>query len=112
MLSLAHENLNTAQNETLKKLSDVEVENLQLHRTNKDLTQELLDLTKDDDTWEERLDDATLQEQLEQVRADYKKSKARWETVKNIASAVVVGSGVNWAEDERLLSLVLDESED
>ncbi|KAG2412174.1 hypothetical protein HFD88_009730 [Aspergillus terreus] len=112
VLSLAHENLNAAQNSTLRKLSDVEVENLQLHRKNKDLVQELLSLTKDDESWREKLEDADLRAQLDQVRTDYKKSKAKWDTMKSVASAIVVGSGVNWAEDEDLLSLVLDESDD
>ncbi|GES58527.1 centromere protein H (CENP-H)-domain-containing protein [Aspergillus terreus] len=112
VLSLAHENLNAAQNSTLRKLSDVEVENLQLHRKNKDLVQELLSLTKDDESWREKLEDEDLRAQLDQVRTDYKKSKAKWDTMKSVASAIVVGSGVNWAEDEDLLSLVLDESDD
>ncbi|EAU35141.1 conserved hypothetical protein [Aspergillus terreus NIH2624] len=112
VLSLAHENLNAAQNSTLRKLSDVEVENLQLHRKNKDLVQELLSLTKNDESWREKLEDADLRAQLDQVRTDYKKSKAKWDTMKSVASAIVVGSGVNWAEDEDLLSLVLDESDD
>ncbi|KAL5357717.1 centromere protein H (CENP-H)-domain-containing protein [Aspergillus floccosus] len=112
VLSLAHDNLNAAQNSTLRKLSDVEVENLQLHRENKDLVQELLSLTKDDESWREELEDAELKAQLDQVRTDYKKSKAKWDTMKSVASALVVGSGVNWAEDDDLLSLVLDESDD
>ncbi|KAL4897110.1 centromere protein H (CENP-H)-domain-containing protein [Aspergillus ambiguus] len=112
VLSLAHENLNAAQSSTLKKLSDAEVENLQLHRINKDLVQELLDLTKDDESWKEELDDVDLKARLDQARVNYKKSKAKWSTMKSVASAIVVGSGVNWAEDEELVSLVLDESDD
>lgn len=112
VLSLAHENLNAAQNSALRKLSDVEVENLQLHRENKALVQELLSLTKDDESWRERLEDAELKAQLDQVRIDYKKSKAKWDTMKSVASAIVVGSGVDWADDEDLVSLVLDETDD
>jgi hypothetical protein len=32
--------------------------------------------------------------------------------MKSIASAIVVGSGVNWAEDDELTALVIDESDD
>ncbi|KAE8421846.1 centromere protein H (CENP-H)-domain-containing protein [Aspergillus pseudocaelatus] len=112
VLSLAHENLNTALSSTLKKLSNAEVENLQLHQKNKALVRELLDLTKNDESWREELDDMSIMKQLEQVKADHQKSKAKWETMKSIISAIVVGSGVNWAENEELVALVLDDSDD
>ena len=54
----------------------------------------------------------SIKELLEQVKADHKRSKAKWETMKSITSAIVVGSGVNWAEDEELVALVLDDSDD
>jgi hypothetical protein len=73
---------------------------------------QLLESTKDDDSWREALDDDDLKAQLEQLEADRKKSKSRWEVMKSIASAIVVGSGVNWAEDDELTALVIDESDD
>ncbi|PWY64668.1 hypothetical protein BO83DRAFT_322199 [Aspergillus eucalypticola CBS 122712] len=112
MLSLAHENLNTAHSATLRRLSSLEVENSQIHRQNQELVRELLALTEDDESWRENLEDAELKAQLDQLDADRRKSKAKWETMKNIASGMVVGSGMNWAEDERLTALVLDESDD
>ncbi|KAL4949390.1 centromere protein H (CENP-H)-domain-containing protein [Aspergillus filifer] len=112
VLSLAQENLTEAQTSTMKKLSTLEVENLKLHKQNQELARELLGLTEDDDSWREKLDDPELKGQLAQLEAEHKKSKARWETMKNVASAIVVGSGVNWAEDEDLTALVLDESDD
>ncbi|KAL2867101.1 centromere protein H [Aspergillus lucknowensis] len=112
VLSLVQENLGEAHNATQKRLSTLEVENLQLHQKNQGLVRELLELTKDDDSWREELDDSELKQQLAELEADYKKSKARWELVKSVASAIVVGSGVNWAEEEDLTALVLDESSD
>ena len=112
VLSLAHENLNAALSSTLKKLSNAEVENLQLHHKNKALVRELLDLTKNDESWREELDDMSIKKQLEQVKTDHQQSKAKWEAMKSITSAIVVSSGVNWAEDEELVALVLDESDD
>ncbi|KAL4785690.1 centromere protein H (CENP-H)-domain-containing protein [Aspergillus varians] len=112
VLSLAQENLTETHVSTLRKLSTLEVENLQLHQKNQALARELLELTKDDDSWREQLDGPELKQQLAQLEADHKKSKARWETIKSIASAIIVGSGVNWAEDEDLTALVLDESND
>ncbi|KAL2829665.1 centromere protein H (CENP-H)-domain-containing protein [Aspergillus cavernicola] len=112
VLSLAQENLGAVHNSTLKKLSTLEVENLQLHQKNQELVRELLELTKDDESWREELDDLELKERLAQLETDQKKSKARWETMKSVASAIVVASGVDWAEDEELTALVLDESND
>ncbi|KAL4916279.1 centromere protein H (CENP-H)-domain-containing protein [Aspergillus aurantiobrunneus] len=109
-VSLAQENLTEAHISTLKKLSTLEVENSQLHRQNQELARELLELTKDDDSWREQLDDPELKQQLAQLEIEHRKSKAKWETVKSVASAIVVGSGVDWAEDEDLTALVLDES--
>jgi predicted nucleic acid-binding Zn-ribbon protein len=109
---LALENFTEAQASTLKKLSSLEVENLQLHRQNQELARELLELTEDDESWREQLDDPELKQQLEQLEAEHKQSKAKWETMKSVASAIIVGSGVDWAEDEDLTALVLDDLND
>ncbi|KAL4810288.1 centromere protein H (CENP-H)-domain-containing protein [Aspergillus unguis] len=112
ILSLAQENLTEAHTSTMKKLSTLEVENLRLHQTNQGLARELLELTKDDDSWKEKLDDPELEQQLAQLETEHNTSKAKWELMKGVASAIIVGSGVNWADDEDLTALVLDESND
>lgn len=112
VLSTVHENLNAMHTASLQKLTGLEVENLQLHQKNQELVRELLSLTEDDESWREYLDDPELKSQLEQLEADHRRSKARWEVMKSIASAIVVGSEVNWAEDETLTALVLDESDE
>ncbi|KAJ5736330.1 uncharacterized protein N7483_001455 [Penicillium malachiteum] len=111
-LALAHENLGSAHNEVLKRLSDLEVQNLHINRDNQELVSQLLDLTKQDSSWRERLKDASLASQLDTLEAEHRTSKAQWERMKNIASAMVVGSGLNWADDDDLRALVLDESDD
>ncbi|RHZ66887.1 centromere protein H [Aspergillus thermomutatus] len=112
VLSLTHENLISAHNATLRQLSNLEVQNLQLHQKNQELVRQLLESTKDDSSWRKALDDDDLKAQLDHLEADRKKSKSRWEVMKSIASAIVVGSGVNWAEDDGLTALVLDGSDD
>lgn len=101
-----------AHNATLRELSNLEVQNLELYQRNQELARQLLESAKDDDSWREALDDDDLKAQLEQLEADRKKSKSRWEVMKSVASAIVVGSGVNWAEDDELTALVIDESDD
>ena len=112
VLSFAHENLTTSHNSTRKTLSNLELENLQINRKNQELVRQLLELTGEDASWKEELDDPDLKAQLEELETEQKRNKAKWEVMKNIASAVVVGSGVNWAEDKTLSDLVLDEMDD
>lgn len=71
-----------------------------------------MELTDEDASWRNELEDAGLKAQLAELEAEHKRSKAKWDTMKNIASAVVVGSGVNWAENKSLSDLVLDEMDD
>jgi hypothetical protein len=112
VLALAHENLASAHDLILRQLSNSEVENLQINKENQELVRELLELTRQDDSWREILQDATLASQLDDLEADLIKRKAQWEVMKSVASAMVVGSGLDWAEDEKLQALVLDESDD
>ncbi|KAJ5293867.1 hypothetical protein N7508_008688 [Penicillium antarcticum] len=112
VLALAHENLASAHDLVLRQLSNLQVENLQINRENQELVRQLLELTKQDSSWREKLDDPELLSQLDELEVDLKGRKAHWETMKNIASAVVVGSGLDWADDDKLRALVLDESDD
>ena len=112
VLSLAYENLAASHNLTRKALSDLELENVQINQKNQELARQLLELTREDDSWRDELEDGALKAQLAELEADQKKRKAKWDTMKNIASAVVVGCGVNWAENEALSDLVLDEMDD
>ncbi|OJJ85537.1 centromere protein H [Aspergillus glaucus CBS 516.65] len=112
VLSLAHENLHTAHNATLRQLSNLEVENRQIHDKNRELVRQLLELTGPDGSWRDQLEDRDLRAQLDALDAEQQKCQARWEVIKNVASAIVVGSGVNWADDDKLNALVLDESDD
>lgn len=109
ILSFVHENLAYSQDTARKTLSDLEVENVQINRKNQELVRQLLDLTSEDSTWREELEDRDLKEQLKELEGEQKKGKTKWGVLKNIASATVVGSGVNWAEDKTLSELVLDE---
>ncbi|KAJ5793671.1 hypothetical protein N7457_000270 [Penicillium paradoxum] len=112
VLALAHENLATAHDLVMRQLSDLEVKNLQINRENQELVRQLLELTKEDLSWREKLEDPELLAQLDSLETDLKTRKAQWETMKSIASAIVVSSGLNWADDEMLRALVLDESDD
>lgn len=96
----------------LKRLANTEVENLNINQENQELVRQLLELTKQDDLWREKLQDETLKSQMDHLEVELKTIKAKWEIMKNIASAMVVGSGLDWADDDMLRALVLDESDD
>jgi ABC-type oligopeptide transport system substrate-binding subunit len=112
VLALVHENLASAHDLVMRQLSNLEIQNLQINRENQELVRQLLELTKEDLSWREKLEDPKLLSQLDSFETDLKARKAQWETMKSIASAVVVGSGLNWADDDMLRALVLDESDD
>ncbi|EEA27015.1 hypothetical protein TMatcc_004704 [Talaromyces marneffei ATCC 18224] len=109
VLSLVYENLVNARTTTVEALSNAEVENLRLMEQNKGLASELLELTAQETLWRDRIDDEAVIAQMEDIEQEYKKTRARRDTIKSVISALVVGSGVDWARDDRLRSLVLDE---
>jgi hypothetical protein len=112
VLALVYENLATMCATTLEALSNAEVENRQVTKTNQELTHTMLDLTKEDQSWRDAISDTSLKDQLQEIEADRQRSKAKWDTIKAIVSATIVNSGVDWARDDQLRELVLDESLD
>lgn len=76
---------------------------------NKGLASELLALTAQETSWRDRVSDKAVIAQLEDIEQEYKKTRAQRDTIQSMISALVVGSGVDWARDDRLRNLVLDE---
>ena len=58
------------------------------------------------------IDDQRLREQIKTVEKGLKDSRRRMKTLKGILSAMVVGSGINWAADGSLVDLVMDDEDD
>lgn len=109
VLSLVYENLANTRTATVEALSNAEVENLRLMEQNKELASELFELTAQETSWRDRVDDEAVIAQMEDIEQEYKKTRAQRDTIKSVISALVVGSGVDWARDDRLRNLVLDE---
>ncbi|PGH18043.1 hypothetical protein AJ79_00669 [Helicocarpus griseus UAMH5409] len=112
LLSLIYENLSRAQTSCLRALSDAKVDNTKITEKNQELVQTLLGLTSGEKSWREEITDPNLRSQLETLEAECKKEKANWVTIKRVVSAVIVASGVDWAEDEELHNLVVDDVAD
>jgi hypothetical protein len=49
---------------------------------------------------------------LESLEAKSRAERQKWEMVKSVVSATIVASGVDWARDDDLRRLVMDEMED
>ncbi|OJD39991.1 uncharacterized protein BKCO1_200055 [Diplodia corticola] len=56
--------------------------------------------------------DPKLRDQLLEAERDAARARRRWRGVKGVVAGVVAGSGVDWAADEGLRGLVLEEDED
>lgn len=109
LLSLVHENLANAQASALESLSNTEVDNIRVIRRNQELARQLLDLTAQESSWRDKIDDASLQTQMKEIESEYKKTRAKWDQMKGVLGGIIVGSGIDWARDETLRDLVLDD---
>jgi len=58
------------------------------------------------------IEDPGARQQLEELEAAMKLSRQRWRIMKGTASATIVGSGIDWARDPKLLEIVLDDDAD
>jgi hypothetical protein len=60
----------------------------------------------------EDIEDPQLREKVNAVEKEVKESRRRMLNLKGILSGMIVGSGINWAEDEVLRELVMDDEDD
>ncbi|OJD15771.1 hypothetical protein AJ78_03989 [Emergomyces pasteurianus Ep9510] len=112
LLSLIYENLSRSHASCIQSLSDAKVDNIHGNAKNQDLVQTLLGLTSAEMLWREKLTDPKLISQLETLEKENKAEKANWVTMKHVVSAAIVASGIDWAEDEELHDLVVDDASD
>ena len=91
-------------------LTKTETENIGTLRMNQQLTTNLLGLT-DQLKFQvpDKIDDPELRNTLDELQDNVKEAKRRWRIMKSLLSAVIAGSGVDWARNESLRDLVLDD---
>lgn len=98
---------------TLDKLTEVEAESLRIGRRNIELTAEVFRLAEEAEKRRTgETDDPAVQTQMARLQAEFKASRQRWKVTKGTASAIVAGSGVDWARDPELRYMVLDPEEE
>ncbi|KAJ2979419.1 hypothetical protein NUW58_g7205 [Xylaria curta] len=98
----------------LSDLADVESRSLRLSRENVALAGRLQDLVKETDQGKDQLLSGHSEHATEiaGLEAEVKDSRRRWRVLKGTTSAIVVGSGVDWARDTELRDIVLDPAEE
>jgi hypothetical protein len=91
------------------ELRQVEHENIVMARENAELAKAMLALADEVNTQKkENITDPALRERLSDLEMDMKDSRRKWRIIKGTASAVITGSGVDWARDPVLVDIVLD----
>jgi len=90
-------------------LSEWELKGVETQRSNAKLALDVVRLAHAAQTHSTQLvDDEALQQEIVRVKDGLKVSRQRWKVIKGTVSAVVAGSGIDWARDERLRNMVLD----
>lgn len=115
LLSLVHQNVSKARTSVLEDLSNAEMDSLGLAAENREVAAKLLRLTastrdeEKDTSWRAQLSDTKMQAELDSLENEKDAAAARYVTLKRIASAAITASGVNWADNDSLLEIVLDD---
>ncbi|KAF2007096.1 hypothetical protein P154DRAFT_517507 [Amniculicola lignicola CBS 123094] len=113
VVSMVHGSIAAKLAATTQTLCTAEKENMAVNQKNSELSHELLALAEIAKAQSiQDIDDPRLREKVTAVERDVKESRSRMRTLKGILSGMIVGSGINWAEDEVLCELVMDEEED
>ncbi|KAN0117210.1 Centromere protein H (CENP-H) domain containing protein [Hyaloscypha variabilis] len=107
-LSITLTELSTRVLSTRNEFKGVETENMVTARTNTELATTMLALAKEAAIQnKESINDPKARQQLDELEVSMKTSRQRWRIMKETASATIVGSGVDWARNPKLLEIVL-----
>lgn len=102
----------------LDALTEVEGQSARVARENSSLAAEVLLLAEQSNRGRSRAElesavtDSDLVAEMAELEAQVRASRKKWRVVKGTASAIVAGSGVDWARDPELRDIVLDDAEE
>ncbi|CAN9316571.1 unnamed protein product [Alternaria alternata] len=98
---------------TTRSQSTAEHSNMTENQRHEELAETMLALAEEMKTQSAHdIEDAQLRQRVDAVDKELKDSRRRAKTLKGILSAMIVGSGINWAADEGLTELVLEDEDD
>ncbi|KAL5388425.1 hypothetical protein DPSP01_002998 [Paraphaeosphaeria sporulosa] len=111
-VSMVHGLLTTKLANTQRILSAAERGNIATNKENRNQSRTVLELAEEAKAQSiEDIGNLSLREQVGKAEANVKESRKRTAIIKGILSAMIVGSGINWAADEELRELVMDDEE-
>ena len=112
-LGVAETNLERSLVECRNRGVEMAVEGRRLRRRNGGLgvrVRELSSRVKEERT--RGVEEGEMRGEIEEEREREGEARRRWRVMKSVVRGVVVGSGVDWAGDEKLTGLVLDEEDE
>jgi hypothetical protein len=113
VISMYHGTLACKLSSTLSALAAAEKGSIIANEKNKELSQILLALAEDMKSQStDDVEDSKLRERLQVLEKSVKLSRRRWRIMKSIVSGMIVGSGIEWADNDVLRDLVMDDEED
>ncbi|EDN02153.1 predicted protein [Histoplasma mississippiense (nom. inval.)] len=98
--------------QSVHSITDSPAESMQGTAKTQESVQTLLGLTSVEKSRREAITDPALISQLEAQEKETKAERASWVTMKRVVSALIVASGIDWAADEGLHDLVVDDEDD
>lgn len=112
-IAMVHGRLASKLASSTHALVAIEQANDAINQKNRELSKTLLALAEAVKSQSiEDIEDPKLREQIRSVEKELKESRRRMKTLKGIISAMIVGSGINWAAEENLTELVMDDEDD
>ncbi len=113
VLSIAHTNMSTELDSISKSTTLTEAENIRALRQHRETATTLLNLANQTKIQRNNaIQGSGSSKQLERLQADTEIANTRWRIMKSVVAAIVVGSGVDWAANDELRDLVLDEEDE
>lgn len=110
VLSMAHTDLSSSLNSTLTSLSKTQRDNVIAVKINRELTGTLLNLAAEAEVKVIQDDiDPKLRDQLDNLEEQIEMQRSKWRVMKKVVSAIVVGSGIDWARNDEFRELVMDD---
>jgi hypothetical protein len=112
-LSMVHGTLSARLASSTRALCAAEQANIATNQKSRDLSQTMLALAEELKSQSAKdIEDPNLRSEIDAVEKELKESRKRAKTLKGILSAMIVGSGINWAADEALCELVMDDEDE
>ena len=110
ILSIASTNLISALQQIKANTTKIDAEHTAAVKKNRELAPDVIASAREVKAAnDEAVATSGLTEQLEEAAEEVREGKRRWRIMKSVVAAVVAGSGIDWASDDRLRELVLDD---